>query len=732
MRTRERFGEFLLLKKLSEDALGEVFRAGRLAGDGVDQVLLLRVFNGSAVQGLSLQATLQRRKPLQQVLRSPNLAQGVDAGEFQGVPYVTYDYISGKDLATLMDQAARRASPVPSEHALLIVDRLALGLTVAYGARLESQRVSHGFLVPQLVMLSNEGENRLLGFEVSEGLRAAARPQTPLGDRFGRYLSPEALQGRPLTSTDDVYSLGVILLELLVGRPLPHPSAGGHSAEIERVASLGFPKIASLIERSLVAAPDRIGDVVTWHKTLDQLVRESNTSSTPFHLAFYMHNLFREDIERETAEIQTEKTLDFSKEDLRRLLQPEQAAGTAATPPPASAPPATPAPAPVAAVKVAAAPTAPPTSPQAKGTKDDAVPAQDSKSPPPVVPVAATAAPPPVTKAAASAPEERSKLPLYLTAALVLLLVGAGGFYAWWALRGPGAESSRAAAGSVDLVLVQDERALDAARAAESAVAEAAESEAPVVVSTPAPPAAPSRDELLAQIDAAVSARTQVVEASLRDQYDKELQALREQLAAAEQERQTREAALRETQQRAAETAAAEAAKEQRELAAAEERLATADGQADERPAATQAPASQQTATISSPAPGSGTASAPPNRPSTSQGDTAAARPAAELPVRLGQLVEAGAGVVQPRLRTRPQPQYPMVAKRLGREADVDVMVLVDENGAVIDASIRTQAGYGFDEAALRAARRTEFHPATKNNVRVKMWIPLKISFKNE
>ena len=115
---------------------------------------------------------------------------------------------------------------------LLLAGVAGVSLTVAYGARLESQRVSHGFLVPQLVMLSNEGENRLLGFEVSEGLRASAKSQTPLGERYGRYLSPEALQGRPLTSTDDVYSLGVILLELLVSRPLPHPSAGGHSAAV--------------------------------------------------------------------------------------------------------------------------------------------------------------------------------------------------------------------------------------------------------------------------------------------------------------------------------------------------------------------------------------------------------------------------------------------------------------------------------------------------------------------
>ena len=102
--------------------------------------------------------------------------------------------------------------------------------------------------------------------------------------------------------------------------------------------------------------------------------------------------------------------------------------------------------------------------------------------------------------------------------------------------------------------------------------------------------------------------------------------------------------------------------------------------------------------------------------------------------MRLGQLVEAGAGVVAARLKTRSQqPQYPMVAKRLGREADVDVMVLVDENGTVIDTQIRTPGRVRIRRVGDPGPRaRTEFYPATKNNVRVKMWVPLKIAFKNE
>jgi protein TonB len=318
-----------------------------------------------------------------------------------------------------------------------------------------------------------------------------------------------------------------------------------------------------------------------------------------------------------------------------------------------------------------------------------------------------------------------------LIAALVLILAGAGGFYAWWELRGPGSEDRAGSAEGVALVQVFDERAIDAARRAESEAAAAAQPAANAAI---APAAGPSREELLAQIDNAVSARTEAVEASLRDQYDKELKALRDQLAAAEQQRVEREAALREAQRRVAEVAVADPAPDPPASSSATPAVSSAT----ERPATASPAASQPVPSSPAPAPSTTTAqttrppAASPSSSSSPAPSAAASRPTADGAVRLGQLVEAGIGVVAPRLKTRSQPQYPMVAKRLGREADVDVMVLVDENGAVVDTQIRNPVGYGFDESAVRAARRTEFYPATKNNVRVKMWVPLKIAFKNE
>src|SRR6185295_1931748 len=63
--------------------------------------------------------------------------------------------------------------------------------------------------------------------------------------------------------------------------------------------------------------------------------------------------------------------------------------------------------------------------------------------------------------------------------------------------------------------------------------------------------------------------------------------------------------------------------------------------------------------------------------------------------------------------------------------AQVDIKVLVDERGRVVDSELLgAKAGFGFDEAALDAAKRAVFQPATKDGIRVKMWRTIRVSFK--
>ena len=339
MNTRDQFGNYLLLKRLGEDALGETFRAGKVGRGTLERVVLLRVLNGQGFDGERIARALQARAGLAQALKSPYIGQAIDVGQVRGVPFTAYDYASGRSLAQLLEQAGRRSTPMPLDHALLVAERVALALAVAFETRMGDDRVQHGFVTPHMVQVSNEGELKLVGFESSTGLReSAAHPL--IKQAIGRYLAPESLAGQAPSRADDVYSLGALLYEMLTGQLVPMMPPGGHGAILDQVvvAAEGThlpADISALLKRTLCPREQRIADVVTWHKSLAKLMADGGYAATTFNLAFFLHSLFRDEIDREARELESEKS---------------QASALVASSAPAPAPaPVAPAPAPVAA-----------------------------------------------------------------------------------------------------------------------------------------------------------------------------------------------------------------------------------------------------------------------------------------------------------------------------------------------------------------------------------------------
>ncbi|MFL6293561.1 MAG: protein kinase domain-containing protein, partial [Thermoanaerobaculia bacterium] len=296
----------------------------------MEQVVLLRVFNGKGVDGEKLWQKASGRANIQQSLKSPNIGSGVDLGRVRSFPYAAYDYISGKNLAALLAQANKQLSPIPTDHALLIAERIALALAAAYETRVQDERILHGFVAPQLVMISNEGETRLLGFEVAPGLRFLASAGWQDAE-LRPYLSPETFEGAAASRADDVFSLGAILFEMLTGERIPAAAPDAYAARIDSalLANEGTPlppAVAALLKKSLCARDQRIADAVTWHKTLSKLMIDGHFSPTTFNLAFFMHNLFRDEIERENQEIQAEKKLELPKRAPEPVAVPAAAA----------------------------------------------------------------------------------------------------------------------------------------------------------------------------------------------------------------------------------------------------------------------------------------------------------------------------------------------------------------------------------------------------------------------
>ena len=111
----------------------------------------------------------------------------------------------------------------------------------------------------------------------------------------------------------------------------------------------------------------------------------------------------------------------------------------------------------------------------------------------------------------------------------------------------------------------------------------------------------------------------------------------------------------------------------------------------------------------------------------------ASAPPVAEAPaVKPGTLVNmSDAGVIAPVTVSAPPLRYPPIAERQKVEGTVELNILVDEKGNVVEALLVTPAGgkSGLNEAAVDNVKRRRYRPATKDGVPVKVWLPVSVRF---
>src|SRR5690606_22156084 len=214
-------GRWRIDAKLAEGGMGVVYRAAR--ADGVfDQLAAVKVLRGGAIARDAARRFDKERRLLAR-LEHPNIARVLDGGTTEtGTPYLVMELIDGVAIDRYCD--AERLS---------VEDRLGLFVSVCRAAQFAHRNlVLHRDLKPSNVLVDHHGQPKLLDFGIARLLgqddlqvtQTAARLLTP------EYASPEQLRGESLTTASDVYSLGVLLYELLCGRR-PHDAAGRSPGE---------------------------------------------------------------------------------------------------------------------------------------------------------------------------------------------------------------------------------------------------------------------------------------------------------------------------------------------------------------------------------------------------------------------------------------------------------------------------------------------------------------------
>jgi serine/threonine protein kinase len=239
-----RIGPYRILREVGRGGMGAVYLAERADGEFEKQVALKLV-----KRGMDSDEVLRRFRHERQILATlehPHIARLYDGGVADdGRPYLVMEYIEGEPITRYCD-----------ERRLSVENRLHLFARVCAAVQFAHHRlVIHRDIKPSNILVTADGTPKLLDFGIAKlldpAVSADARTRTEMRLLTPEYASPEQAEGGPVTTASDVYTLGILLYELLTGRrPREH---GGRRAD-DGLGEVERP--SSVVMRDL---PDRTG-----------------------------------------------------------------------------------------------------------------------------------------------------------------------------------------------------------------------------------------------------------------------------------------------------------------------------------------------------------------------------------------------------------------------------------------------------------------------------------------
>ncbi len=212
---RERYQ---LVAWLGEGGMGVVYKAHDLM---LDRDVAVKFLSPKYFSGAEAAARFIREARLVARLLHPNIMSIFDVGEDQGWQYLVFEYIPGNDLHALM---STRTEPWPAAEALLILKSALEALAYAHG-----QGVIHRDIKPENIMLTPQGQVKVTDFGLAFANEEVRLTQTEAMVGTILYMSPEMIQSKEIDPRADLYSLGVVLYEMLAGEA---PFAGEQVAQI--------------------------------------------------------------------------------------------------------------------------------------------------------------------------------------------------------------------------------------------------------------------------------------------------------------------------------------------------------------------------------------------------------------------------------------------------------------------------------------------------------------------
>jgi eukaryotic-like serine/threonine-protein kinase len=221
----DEFGRYRLLQMIGKGGMAEVFCAVAQGVQGFERVFVIKRIRPDRSDSPKFVQMFCEEARISALLHHPNIVEVYDFGQIDGAYFMAMEYLRGKDLSTVMRALRGRRDAMPPSLAAFIAREVARALHHAHTAAQpdgQAGGVVHRDVTPSNIMLMWTGGVKILDFGIARAAALARPDDRKLNKLEGKlaYLSPEQVRGTDVDRRSDIFSLGVVLWEMIAGQRL--------------------------------------------------------------------------------------------------------------------------------------------------------------------------------------------------------------------------------------------------------------------------------------------------------------------------------------------------------------------------------------------------------------------------------------------------------------------------------------------------------------------------------